>query len=90
MTTNETVRITRRSRLMVSVDYSPTPATIEECERMTPRQLLDTYREYRQNNPNASVFVTIYRNGRRLAWHSEDFRELVHGPYDDLTVNVIS
>ena len=82
------VEITRRTRLMASVDYTPGIAPVEDCHRMTPGQIMALYHEHRRSNPNASVFVTLYKNGRRLSWHSHQLEAIVDKSCDEIHLEV--
>lgn len=86
------VTITRRSRFQAIISYSPgTPdLSVASPSTVTAKQFVREYWEMRAANPNAAVFVHIYKNGQLLAARANDIMALADGVVDNLSLDIVA
>jgi len=84
----EYLPITRRSRFQACISHSQGFVDVEQCETYTVSQFLTTLENMRRGNPNAFIFVTLYRQGKRCHYEGHHMKDLFAGYDDELWLEV--
>jgi len=79
------ITLTRRTRFQACISFSPGRADAAQCQTMTAKQFAAEYHKLHRLDPNASIFVDVYRNGQRVDVLALDIRNLADGVFDELT-----